>query len=257
MPFPIIDTNHNTMKSFQRMHASGVQSVIRYFSRAMGDKVIRKAELEALLKDGFRVGIVYEGAGDKLSVFSYDMGFKDAAFARDYGAQIGVPGGAAIYFAVDFDATANQINHQIVDYFRGVGGAFALRGPASYRVGVYGSGMVCKAIKDTTKLAGFSWVSCSMGWTGSRAYAAGNTWNLIQRLPMTVAGLDVDPDVANPAYPDWGDFGRIGVKPVAVAPAAPDTAPAVAANTAASPAPATTGVSKWLWALLSALFERK
>jgi len=201
--YSIIDTNVDTSRVLTRLKNAGIKTVIRYFARSMSSKVIRKSEFKALQDMGFRIGIVYEGAGDHLSAFSSEMGYRDALFSVSYGSDLGVPAGACIYFAVDFDASLTQIRNNIIPYFLGVNKAFEGKG---YKVGVYGSGNVCRIISDQG-LAAYTWVSCSYGWSGTRDYIASNKWNLLQKLPQNTAGIDTDPNFSNPKKPDIGDFG--------------------------------------------------
>jgi len=75
----------------------------------------------------------------------------------------GQPAGSAIYFAVDFDPNADQVRGPISDYFRAVSQAFAAA-PTRYAVGIYGSGLACRLIRDadlaTFHLAfGVYWIS--------------------------------------------------------------------------------------------------
>jgi hypothetical protein len=113
---------------------------------------------------------------------------------------------SAVYFAVDFDATAGEIRSAIIPYFRGVARAFAeSNGLPVYRVGVYGSGAVCQAVLDA-KLAELAWLSCSSGWSGSKTFVQSGRWTLRQHLPALVGGLDADPNERNPQHPDIGDF---------------------------------------------------
>jgi hypothetical protein len=220
----IIDTNRDTTSRLAQLRAAGVETIIRYYARAMSSKVIRRAEALAIGAAGLRLGIVYEGAGDRLAAFSEDIGRRDAAFSRSYGAtETKQPAGSAVYFAVDFDASAAEISRAIVPYFRGVAHAFAEpNGLPRYRVGVYGSGAVCEAVLDAG-LAELAWLSCSTGWSGYRAFLQSGRWALKQHLPTLVAGLDADPDERNPQRPDIGDF--VPGAPV-VTPASPPSPPA-------------------------------
>ncbi len=203
----IIDTNHDSSTRLPQLRAAGIDTIIRYYMRGSSSKVIRRAEAQALAAAGFRLGIVYEGAGDRLVSFSEDIGYRDAAHCRQYGrSEIGQPAGSAVYFAVDADFSAAQIKSNIIPYFRGVAHAFGEdNGLPRYRTGVYGSGAVCQAIADAG-LAELTWVSCSTGWSGSKAFLASGRWNLRQYLPKMIAGLDCDPDEANPQKSDIGVF---------------------------------------------------
>lgn len=203
----IIDTNRDTTRHLDALRAVGIETVIRYYARSMSSKVIRRPEADAIAWAGLRLGIVYEGAGDRLSAFSHDMGYRDAAFSQSYGAhEIEQPAGSAIYFAVDFDASAAEIKSAILPYFRGVALAFEEQNALPvYRVGVYGSGAVCTAVLDAG-LAELAWLSCSTGWSGYRAFLASGRWKLRQHLPAMIAGLDADANDAIMPACDIGDF---------------------------------------------------
>ena len=137
--------------------------------------------------------------------------------------EIEQPAGSAVYFAVDFDASAAEIRSAIIPYFRGVARAFADdNGLPVYRVGVYGSGAVCAAVLDAG-LAELAWLSCSTGWSGYRAFLASGRWTLKQHLPAMIAGLDADANDANHAARHWRfRSGRAGLsRRASGAPASP------------------------------------
>jgi len=208
----IIDTNHRTTASLTRLANAGVTAIIRYYARftSQPEKRLTRAEAEAILDAGMSIGAVHQAAGDRATAFSHDSGVADATSARNYGAKvIGQPEGSAIYFAVDFDATQADVNRRIVPYFRAVqmvmGSADQL---PTYRVGAYGSGTVLKTLLDAD-LVDFTWLSQSLGFSGSRAFKASNRWTLFQHLPSKVGGLDVDVDELNPAMIDFGAFDRL------------------------------------------------
>src|SRR5579875_2949202 len=92
-------------------------------------------------------------------------GYNDAITAYGEAKAVGQPAGSAIYFAVDFNA---QRLAPIERYFRGVAAGLAAAGGgrAEYKIGVYGSGVVCAAIKQAG-LAQYSWLSNATAWSGS------------------------------------------------------------------------------------------
>lgn len=239
----IIDTNHDTTAKLATLKADGIEAVIRYDDRLNphGDKQIKPAEARAIQAAGLRLGIVYEGAGDQVGQFSDAIGYADAKYSRAQAAERGQPDGSAVYFAVDFDPNAFQLKQSVLPYFEGVRRAFLE--PANLpklRVGVYGSGLTCQTVLSAG-LAELTWVSCSMGWSESHVFVAGGRWNLLQHLPQTIAGLDTDPDEANPLHPDIGDFVPFGPLPdepvVAAAPAGSVAGPAAQPAPAGTPAP--------------------
>jgi hypothetical protein len=104
---------------------------------------------------------------------------------------------------VDFDAAQMVVAGAIHDYFQGIADGFATisRNNPAYLVGVYGSGLVCSWLKRRN-LVTHTWLSQSMGWTGSRDF---KDWNILQHLqgdPYRL-GLTVDPDDGRP---DYGGF---------------------------------------------------
>jgi hypothetical protein len=93
----------------------------------------------------------------------------------------------------------------VLPYFASIDAAFKSLAP-NLRCGVYGSGAVCEAVM-AAQLADFPWLSCSLGWSNSRAYFSSNKWVLRQHVPAIVAGIDCDPDDANGDFGDFAPFG--------------------------------------------------
>jgi hypothetical protein len=216
----VMDCSSVTTARLTCLSGAGVKTIIRYYARDTGNpaKVVRKAEAQAIAAAGMRLGVVQESRnGDKPSGFSKDLGFADGRHSRAYAhSEIGQPEGTAIYFGVDFDASANQITNLIVPYFRGVAEAFAeANGLPSYRVGAYGSGRTLRALL-TAGLAEFAWLAQSTGWAGHAAFLASGDWALNQRASTTLCTIGIDPDDPNPARLDFGDFvpASIAVGPV-------------------------------------------
>ncbi len=204
----VIDTNHNVTRKLAALKALGIETIIRYDNRLgpHGEKQVKSDEARAIADAKMRLAIVYEGAGDKVSQFSEGLGYLDAKYSRQKAPERGQPDGSAVYFAVDFDATAGQVESRIIPYFQGVKRAFEEEGGgADLRVGVYGSGLVCRTVKKAD-LADLTWISCSMGWAESRAFLAAGDYTLRQHTPKTIAGLDTDPNDINPDVTDIGDF---------------------------------------------------
>jgi Domain of unknown function (DUF1906) len=55
-----------------------------------------------------------------------------------------------------------------------------LKADGRYRIGVYGSGMVCKHL-ISKKLAEHCWLAMSTGWPQSKEFQAGGNWSLVQQ----------------------------------------------------------------------------
>jgi hypothetical protein len=184
---------------------------------------------------GVKIVTVWEWHSSTPSYFTYANGYNDALSAHRQAKIVGQPPGSAIYFAVDFNARGNAML-AVDQYFRGVatGLAAAGRGRPEYRVGVYGSGSVCAAVRGAG-LAQYAWLSGSTAWEGTSGYT---DWNIRQAAQgARFANLSFDHD-ANEARADYGGFQlgnypRMGrpVEPVvAVAAAAPAAAAAVVSS---------------------------
>jgi hypothetical protein len=70
-------------------------------------------------------------------------------------------------------------------YFREVNRV--LKAGGRYRVGVYGSGMVCKHLQGRS-LADLCWLAMSSGWPGTKAHQSSGKWHLTQQLTTFCKG---------------------------------------------------------------------
>jgi hypothetical protein len=147
-----------------------------------------------------KIVAVWESHSHNPAYFTYAEGYADAMTAYRQAESVGQPAGSAIYFAVDFDARRDAL-YSVDQYFRGVAAGFAAvsGGRAKYRVGVYGSGAVCDAVKGA-RLAQFSWLSNSTAWSGYRSYS---DWNIKQGGRLSSLSFDHD---ANEARDEYGSF---------------------------------------------------
>lgn len=182
-----IDTTQNCAPHIPALKVAGIQFVARYMSHAAW-KNMTPAEVQALSAAGIYIVSVWESAGNKASFFTLPQGKMDAAAAVEFGHHIGQTDYSPIYFAVDYDARPNDV----FDYFEGIRFVMPQSGSnqSLYKIGVYGSGDICKALKEGGYVS-YTWLAQAMGWSGSRTYA---DWN-IKQLPSGVcAGMAVDFD---------------------------------------------------------------
>ena len=208
----IVDASVNTTNALGCLKSSGITTIIRYYNRNMTAKVIKRPEVNAILASGLSLCIVHQRGGRDPAEYGAQNGRLDARHCRNYGAQMGQPSGSAVYFAVDFDISAGDLNRMVVPYFEAVRNEMAAGGEEpALRIGVYGSGLTCRTLLDAG-LADLTWLSQSRGFRETATFRASNRWNLLQLMPESLCGIGVDPDIANPARPDFGQFG---VTPVA------------------------------------------
>jgi hypothetical protein len=190
------DTTENCGPQVQTIKNNGYDFVARYLGQS-SHKRITSAEALQLKGVGLAIVLVYEDTPTGADYFSSGRGQVDATRAAQQAQAINAPPGTTIYFAVDYDASADDLSDAIIPYFQGVVSgmtSFASSGNPLYKVGVYGSGATCMAL---TGLAPQGWLACATGWRGHGSYTA---WSISQGMPTTIMGMSVDPDVANASY---------------------------------------------------------
>jgi len=200
---PGMDAMMNCAPFASRLAGAGVQFVARYYSR-FAAKAMTAAEANALAQAGLQLVVVYQDAGDSIASFGADMGRQNATAALAQASALGQPAGSAIYFSADFDPNAVQIAGPLTDHFRAINDVFAASA-TPYRVGVYGSGLMCGTIRDAG-LVQLTWLSQSTGfrnWIGHCPQA-----NIVQSAPSrNLVGVSIDDDIAQ--TDDFGQF-RLG-----------------------------------------------
>lgn len=179
-----------------RLKAAGLGFAAGYYSYNER-KNLTPEGARALTAAGLSIVSVFEAAGNKYSAFNASQGHKDALQALKLAQACGQPEGSGLYFAVDYDASPAEIDGGITEYFKAVRTALGAR----FRIGVYGSGMVCDRL-DQELLAELFWLGGAMGWRGSRSYSRAH---IRQGLPGNYyqLGVEVDPNTAID-----GDFGQ-------------------------------------------------
>ncbi|RKN85873.1 DUF1906 domain-containing protein [Paenibacillus ginsengarvi] len=166
----------------------GFDFVCRYLV-PQGWKRLTREEAEAISEAGLSLVSVYETTADR-ALGGREAGLRDGVIAARTAQAIGQPEGSAIYFAVDFDATAAQMP-TIIEYIRAAGEA----SPA-YVTGVYGSSAVIEAVRA----AG----ACSRFWqtyAWSRGHKADGIHLYQHRNDIQVNGIGIDLDES------YGDEG--------------------------------------------------
>jgi Domain of unknown function (DUF1906) len=145
----------------------------------------------------------------------------DAEAAVRQARQVRQPAGTAIYFGVDFNASADTAQ-AAVQYFTIVSEILKANG---YLVGVYGNGAALDLLRGKAHTAGpyagramvdFFWLSAARGHAGAASHFNSGNWDLFQtRIDMTLGafgGLEIDTDVQNGLHPDKyiGFWNRTG-----------------------------------------------
>ena len=206
----MIDAAQNCAGAAACLRQAGVATVVRYYAEftQIPGKRLTRPEAAALGAAGLRLGAVYQDAQNASHHFSLSRGLARGRYAYRYAQEtIAQPPGSAIYFAVDFDASAAEVDGAVLPFFHGVARAFAevSGGEPDYRPGVYGSGLVCRLVLDAG-LAAYAWLAAARGWRETRQFDDSGRWHLKQHPQTTLCGLVVDTDDVNPQQLDFGAF---------------------------------------------------
>src|SRR5262245_41489786 len=209
----IIDTTSNTESAINCLLSRGVRTVIRYYnfsnSLALPEKALELREAQALASHGIQIGVVFQQRQNQAADFSELKGVAAGRRAYRYAQDnMDQPAGSAIYFSVDFDASSNEIETNVVPFFEGISRAFKEEsaGHPAYSVGAYGSGSVCSTLTEKG-LIEFVWLAMSRGFRGTREALSAGQFHLAQRGPAeTLCALDVDFNDPNPNRPHFGAF---------------------------------------------------
>jgi len=194
------DTNQDCTQFAAGMAAAGINFVGRYYSNSASPKTLKATEAVALSRAGIKIVAICQDGNDKLERFTTERGTKQAKKALELAARIGQPNGSAIYFATDFDPAPNDVRGAIMTYFQAVHDVLAT---SPYSVGVYGSGLTCRLIRDSG-FAQFTWLSQSTGFREYRAFLP--QADVVQAAPSRklLPKLNIDDDIAQSA--EFGAF---------------------------------------------------
>jgi peptidoglycan hydrolase-like protein with peptidoglycan-binding domain len=175
------------------------------------EKRIQDGELQAILDGGLRVFPIFQEGGTDTTYFSYDLGVRAAGRADDAARRLGFLPGTPVYYAIDFDATRDEVETYLEPYFRGIHAELVRRGSA-YRVGVYAGRRICATLA-AAHLTELSFVAdMSTGWGANLGARIPENWAFDQILERSVGegdqAFDVDTVVVS-----GRDAGQSRVEP--------------------------------------------
>lgn len=206
-----ISTSRRCEASAACLVTSGQQFVFRYHSRTttLPQKRLHPAEAATLARQGLSIATVYQDRARQLEDFGDARGEQDAMSALVFAGQVGQPAGSAVYFAVDVDFSAAEINQAVIPYFNAIDRVFrqAGGGTAQLKIGVYGSGLTCRLV-GALGFVSYRWLAEATGWRESAAYQG---WTVKQRVntgqQLCDLGSDFEPCEAKD---DFGQFQPVG-----------------------------------------------
>lgn len=193
------------------LHEAGYRTVGRYMSVAA--KRYRRAELDDLVAAGLTTFPIYQEYGNEAKYFTDEIGYGHGLAAARRARQLGIAAGAVIHFAVDYDATADDIDARVLRYFEGVNRGIGAARAGEYRVGVYGSRNVCARV-CARELAVSAFVAgMSRGWSGNLGFPLPPQWAYDQVQTLTVgtghAVVTIDKVIRSPRAEPVGADGLV------------------------------------------------
>ena len=223
-----IDASEQLGEDFLRqIKAIGIDNVVRYYdwsNETLPGKTLTLRELKLIAKLDMSVAVIFQHHNDCLCTFmTRGRGSQDARRALELARGLSQPAGSAIYFGVD------GVDAQFLSLLRGTGmpsgepeaRKFVQRfvrpyfeevtramKASSYKIGVYGSGLVCSHLLDA-KLVDYCWLANATSWPGYADFEATKRWVLKQHLPTRRAncfGVEVDLNSGNAAAVDFGQW---------------------------------------------------
>ncbi|WP_394940075.1 glycoside hydrolase domain-containing protein [Psychromicrobium sp. YIM B11713] len=207
-----------TASRAQWLFNNGYRAIGRYLYNPPGstlDKDIKPGELTTIFNAGLRVLPIFQDNARQLSDFTYTQGYQHALKAHERANAYGFARGTVIYFAVDYDATGEEIDSAVVPYFQGIQAGLSSQGKR-YVHGVYGSRNVCAKVTKNT-YARFSYISgMSWGFSGNLGFPLPSNWsfNQIKEFQVITGSdtFDLDRDVWRG---EGGDPGQSSVNSTA------------------------------------------
>lgn len=178
--------------------------VIRYAARGGQAqwKTIKSPEARAIAatQGKIRLGIVYEV---QAQTFGFADGVADGQYAFQQCQMLGAPPGFFLAYASDADYPSTRIGAH-GQAFHGFFSQTTLLKPQRW---CYGAGATC----DYLEVQGFidqngTWLTQSHGFDDTKKDLAAGAWDMDQKLPTKLLGMDIDPNVLRDPNRDAGFF---------------------------------------------------
>src|SRR5271156_2081864 len=142
-----VDSSAPVTQGFlEQMKAIGISTIIRYYDHedeTLPGKTLRRGERDQISANGFQTAVVFQHHNNQFASFTARRGREDAERSLALAAENSQPRGSAIYFGVDGAWNTPYELASVVAYFRELRDRLAGFG---YRIGVYGSGLVCNML---------------------------------------------------------------------------------------------------------------
>lgn len=196
-------TDKITLDRALNLKANGVDYVGRYLT---GYWSVSRTELNNMRIAGLKYIPIFERSGKDIlncdydvteaRYFNYAQGRADAAYAVEVAENLGLPDGAVIYFAVDFDVYDFEVTSNVIPYFRGVKASIG-----SYKVGIYGPRYACTAVSNAGYTEKSYVADMSTGFSGNIGQRIPENWAFDQYYETSIgsgySAMDIDKVIAS------------------------------------------------------------
>lgn len=171
--FEITDSRLSTLR------ADGYEIVGRYLSEPGQEsltpseyfKAIRPGELNRIISGGMQFFPIFQEYSTLLEHFTSSSGITHAKAACEAARRLNIPP-TYIYFAVDFDATDEQVTSNILPYFRSIHSSMN----GGYGVGIYASRNICTRVIDAGCASSAFVSDMSTGFSGNLGFPIPDAW---------------------------------------------------------------------------------
>ncbi|OKP75657.1 hypothetical protein A3842_19580 [Paenibacillus sp. P3E] len=189
----------------KKFREDGYEFVCRYLVPS-GWKRLTKTEAAAISAAGLQIVSVYETTASR-ALGGRAAGLADGAIAAQTALAVGQPAGSRIYFAVDFDASASQMD-TVIQYIKAAGEA-----SSKFRTGVYGSAAVVEAAMAAKACTGF-WQTYA--WSRGRKAEGIHLYqydNGPKGLGQPIHGVNVDINLSSGDAGWWNTLAAVPSTP--------------------------------------------
>lgn len=189
-------------ENIEGLKASGVQVVGRYLGPESSWKAMNRSEASSILSAGLSLFSIWETNPVRHAYFTGAQGEKDAKSAALFASGIGQPAATPIYFTVDYDVAAHEMD-SIIDYFRRIKSVIG-----KYKTGAYGSFSVVEAL---ARSGAADYYYQTYAWSGGKLSRRAHIYQ--HDNGRALAGITVDYDrILDPS----GTWNRSAAKRAAV-----------------------------------------
>ena len=185
------------------LYSAGYRYVGRYLTGTVRTpsgqrvpKALTRTEAETILNAGLNIVPIYQDGGSYATYFHRQRGAIDAGAAISAALALGLPSDSIIYFAVDCDLYAYQVESIVADYFSGIADYFAMFNTnpesVSYKIGVYGPRYTCTYICSNNYAESCYVSDMSTAYSGNLGYKMPTNWAFDQFFETSVGGVGID-----------------------------------------------------------------